>query len=82
MQLGEAIGVVVKFIHDCYPASVDNTILENTVLEIEEIPTVEKCRKCNFTFRPKNLCCCTECESTYADFIDRTQFMIKDIIAR
>ena len=37
LQVGEQSGVIPKYLHNCFPAAVDGTMMENTVLEVEEI---------------------------------------------
>lgn len=37
LQVGEMSSVVPRYLHACYPAAVDGTILENTKLEVEII---------------------------------------------
>lgn len=37
LQVGEMSSVVPRYLHACYPAAVDDTILENTKLEVEII---------------------------------------------
>lgn len=37
LQVGEQSLVIPKYLHACFPAAVDGTVLENTKLEIEMI---------------------------------------------
>ena len=36
LQVGEESGVVPSYLHACYPAAVDGTLLEKTLLEVDE----------------------------------------------
>lgn len=37
LQVGELSSVIPRYLHACYPAAVDGTILEGTKLEVEII---------------------------------------------
>ena len=37
LQVGEESGVVPHYLHACYPAAVDGTILEKTLLELDQV---------------------------------------------
>ena len=38
LQVGEMSPVIPKYLHNCYPAAVEGTILEKTTLETEVLP--------------------------------------------
>jgi len=37
LQVGDESGVVPSYLHACYPAAVDGTLLEKTLLEVDEV---------------------------------------------
>jgi hydrogenase nickel incorporation protein HypA/HybF len=37
LQVGKESGVVPSYLHACYPAAVDGTIFEKTLLEVDEV---------------------------------------------
>jgi len=41
LTVGEKSGVVTQYLHSCYPAAIDGTMLENTALEIISADTEE-----------------------------------------
>lgn len=53
LQIGELSSMIPKYIESCYPVAVENTILENTKLDIEVIPANGMCKNCNKVFNLK-----------------------------
>lgn len=82
LQIGELSSVVPRFLHACYPAAVDGTLLEETKLEIKTIPGNCRCYKCNKIFNYiKNKGKCPDCGSLELELLSGREFLIKEIIA-
>ncbi len=82
LQVGQASGVVAQYLQDCYPAAVDNTMLQNTELIIEEIPVKLRCANCGTEYLAKEIKECPNCKSIEKEVIDGKQFLLKEITAR
>ncbi len=50
VDVGEATGVVPRFLAECWPAAVDGTPLEGCVLHVNEIKARGECRACEKEF--------------------------------
>ncbi len=82
LEVGERSGVVPKYLHACYPAAVDGTILEKTTLEIEEITATSVCHDCGKVFVTlENGGLCTACGSGNAKDLTGGEFTLKSIEA-
>lgn len=82
LQIGELSSMVPKYIESCYPVAVDNTILQDTKLEIEVIPANGMCKSCNKVFNVKeNNGQCGYCGSKGWDLLSGKGFVIKEIVA-
>jgi hydrogenase nickel incorporation protein HypA/HybF len=82
LQIGELSSMIPKYIEQCYPATVDGTLLEDTELKIEIIPGNGICKKCNKVFNIiKNESICPECGGETWELLCGKEFMIKEIIA-
>jgi len=83
LSVGEQSGVVPQYLHSCYPAAVDATILENTLLEINVVQANAVCKSCGKTFGlTENEAVCPRCESEDFDIVSGTEFILKEIRAR
>lgn len=82
LQVGELSPVVPQYLHACYPAAVDGTMLENTELKIEILPANARCEACghvyHLTEHPK---ACPKCSSDRWEILSGREFMIKEIVA-
>ncbi len=82
LEVGERSGVVPKYLHACYPAAVDGTILQETNLVIEEITATSVCNDCGKVFVTlENGGLCTSCGSGNAKDITGGEFTLKSIEA-
>jgi len=82
LQIGELSSMIPKYIEACYPAAVDGTIMQDTKLEIEVIPGIVVCKKCNTVFNLlEHKGKCPECTHGYWELISGKEFMIKEILA-
>ncbi len=83
LQVGELSSMYPKYIEDVYPIAVEHTSLKDTRLEIEMLPGLASCKKCNFGFNLKaNNDKCPSCGSEDWTVISGTEFMIKEIHAK
>lgn len=83
LQVGELSSMYPKYIEDVYPIAVENSILKNTKLEIEMLPGLGNCKKCNFGYNLKaNNDKCPLCGSNEFEVISGTEFFIKEIHAK
>jgi len=83
LTVGENSGVIPSYLHACFPAAVDGTILEKTLLEVNMITTNGVCNECGKVFAvnaEKGIC--PKCKNTAFEVISGEEFMIKEIRAR
>lgn len=82
LQVGELASVVPQYIHACYPAAVDGTLLESTRLEIETLPANGLCQGCKKVYNVvENRRKCPFCGSGDFELISGREFNIKEIRA-
>jgi len=83
LTVGEQSGVVPQYLHSCFPAAVDGTILEETALEIEVISAEAVCKNCGVTFAVMpNDGKCPSCDCDEFDLVSGAEFTLKEIRAR
>jgi len=83
LTVGENSGVIPSYLHACYPAAVDGTMLEKTALEVQLVTANGVCAKCEKVFvvsEEKGIC--PACGSHEHELISGEEFMIKEIRAR
>ncbi|MFV0414565.1 MAG: hydrogenase maturation nickel metallochaperone HypA [Oscillospiraceae bacterium] len=82
LQIGEMASVVPQFIRACYPAAVDGTLLQNTLLEIEILPANARCEECGKVYGLlANPGCCPHCGGQQKELLSGREFNIKEIRA-
>ena len=82
LQIGELSSMIPKYIESCYPAAVDGTLLQDTVLKIEILPGNGMCRKCQKVFNlVANKNRCPACGGAEWEILSGKEFMIKEIVA-
>ncbi len=82
LQIGEMASVVPQFIHACYPAVIEGTLLEDTKLEIEILPANALCKSCGKVYNlPQYGGVCPHCGSQDYEMISGREFNIKEIVA-
>lgn len=83
LQVGEMSSVISRYLHACYPAAVDGTLLENTKLEIETLPANAICKSCGKVYGLlENKKACPHCgDAGSAEIISGQEFYIKEIRA-
>jgi len=82
LQIGELSSMIPRYIEALYPAAVEGTLLQDTLLKIEILPGNAICLKCNKVFNLiKSNKKCPNCESKDWELLCGKEVMIKEIIA-
>ncbi len=82
LQVGELSSVIPHYLQACFPAAVDQTILEKTKLEIEMISANGVCKDCGKVYGLiKNKRICPHCQSEEFEMISGREFYLKEIRA-
>jgi hydrogenase nickel incorporation protein HypA/HybF len=80
LQVGEISGIEPRYLNEFYPAVIEGTMLEGSVLEIETIEAKVFCTNCGTTYNPtKTDYKCPYCASEESDVIDGRGLFIKEI---
>ena len=80
LQIGELSSIIPKYVESVYPAAVDNTILEETLLEIEVMPANARCKECTKVFNAvEHRAVCPVCGSKDVELLSGREFYIKEI---
>ena len=77
IEIGQLSAILPDSIEFCFEACRQGTLLENTILEIIEIPGLARCRQCRAEFaiaEPFGIC---ECGSMDLEFIQGQELQIK-----
>lgn len=82
LQIGELSSVVPHYIEECFPIVTDQKpMFEDTKLEIEMLPGMARCQKCNTAFNViENKGYCPQCGSFDKDLLCGQEFFIKEIL--
>ncbi len=81
LEIGQLSQAVPRFIKECYPAAIDNTMYENTELEILSIEAIGECRNCDEVYNVVNHQReCPKCRAKNYKLISGQEFNIKEII--
>lgn len=82
LQIGALASVIPRFVEECYPMAVKDTMLEDTKLKIEVLPANARCRGCEKVFNVlEEKGVCPYCNNEKPEMISGNEFMIKEIIA-
>jgi len=82
LQVGELSSVIPRYLHACFPAAVDGTLLENTVLEVEVLRANGICKSCGKVFAlEEHSRQCPYCNGTEFEIISGSEFFLKEIRA-
>ncbi|MBE6035299.1 MAG: hydrogenase maturation nickel metallochaperone HypA [Clostridiales bacterium] len=82
LQVGELSSVVPRYLHACFPAAVDGTVLENTKLEIEILPANGICQGCGKVYSLlEHARVCPACQGKEFETISGREFYLKEIRA-
>jgi hydrogenase nickel incorporation protein HypA/HybF len=82
LQVGELSSVVPRYLHACFPAAADGTVLENAKLEIEILTANGICQSCRKVYSLlQHSRVCPECKGEEFEMISGGEFYIKEIRA-
>lgn len=83
ITVGEATGVVPRYMYDCWPAVVEDTVLAKTKLKVNYVITLGRCHKCMHEYPLiLNHEKCPECGCDEYDIINGYEFEITNIKAK
>ncbi len=81
LEVGELSGIVPHYMDVCYPAAVYKTFMEHSVLELETIPGMVRCRECGREFNAvAQDFLCPSCGSQDMEILSGNDVMIKEIL--
>lgn len=82
LQVGELSSVVPRYLHACFPAAVDGTMLEQTTLEVEVLTANGICRGCGKVYGvTEHKGVCPFCGENEHELISGSEFYLKEIRA-
>ena len=80
VRAGQLSGVVPESLHFCFSVIVAETTLKNADLEIEQVPTLARCRDCMHQFLMEDLdFICPSCQNTNLELISGKELEVVDI---
>lgn len=82
IQVGEMTGLIPEYLKRYYPKAVQGTILEGSMLQIEYLPVLVRCRNCSCEYHPdrSNEYLCPSCHGSGSDLLKGREFLIKNIV--
>jgi hydrogenase nickel incorporation protein HypA/HybF len=82
LQIGALSSVIPRYVEECYPMAVKDTILADTRLEIDILPANGRCRSCEKVYNVlDHKGVCPDCGNEKPEMISGNEFMIKEIVA-
>lgn len=82
LEIGQLSQAIPRFIEECYPAAVDGTLYENTILEIISLPANGECKSCNEIYNIiEHKKICPKCSGDDYRIVSGEEFDIKEILA-
>ncbi len=81
LEIGELSSVVPKYIEDVYPMAVEQTMLQDTTLQIIIVPARVLCKDCHTVFNDITNKCCPKCNGHNLKLVRGQEFNIKEIVA-
>lgn len=82
LEIGQLSQAIPRFIEACYPAAVDGTAYEATLLEIITVPAIGECKACKTDYNIVELRkICPTCQGESFTLISGQEFSIKEIVA-
>ncbi|WP_017656021.1 hydrogenase maturation nickel metallochaperone HypA [Fortiea contorta] len=79
LEIGQLSAILPEAVQFCFDICTQNTVLENAILEIRQIPGLAKCRQCGAKIaldKPFGVC---SCGSVQLDLIAGEELKIKEI---
>jgi len=81
LEVGELSGVVPRYMEECYPAAVYKTFMQDTVLELETVPGIVRCRTCGREFNAMQQDFhCPQCGGEDLEILSGNDVIIKEIL--
>lgn len=81
LEVGELSGVVPRYTEECYPAAVYKTFMQDTVLELETVPGIVRCRTCGREFNAMQQDFhCPQCGGEDLEILSGNDVIIKEIL--
>ncbi len=82
LKVGAMSAVVPVSLSFCWQVLTDNTPLEGSILNIEEVPLRARCRECGHEFEVEEYrFVCDKCDSSLVETISGRELAIQDIEA-
>lgn len=82
LEIGRLSQAIPRFVEECYPAAVDETVYEETKLEIVVVPAYGRCKECNDVYDIiEYRKVCPLCKGEDYEIISGQEFNIKEIVA-
>ncbi|MFI5173685.1 MAG: hydrogenase maturation nickel metallochaperone HypA [Terriglobia bacterium] len=80
MKVGEMAGVVIDSLEFCFSAIIPGTPLEGARLEIERVPVVAHCRRCEVHFEVDHYAfACPSCENIEIEVISGRELQVVEV---
>ncbi len=80
LEVGSLAGVVPEALQFCYEACSKETLLEGSLLIVDEVQARARCRDCAFEYPLTDLLsCCPECGSLASDLLCGEEMRIKEM---
>ena len=80
IRVGQLSGVIPDSLDFCFSAIVGETNLRRAGLDIEQVPTVSRCKKCTHQFQIEDMVFeCPECKSTDLELITGRELQVVEI---
>ena len=80
VEIGELSLIIPKYVEDVYPLVVEDTMLKDTKLIIEEIPSLAECDECDEIFNVvEHKGYCPNCGSFEKTVLTGKDFNIKEV---
>jgi hydrogenase nickel incorporation protein HypA/HybF len=80
IRAGQLSGIVPDSLQFCFSVIVRETKMKDAELEIEQIPTLSRCKDCQHQFKMEDLAfICPSCKSTNLELISGKELEVVDI---
>lgn len=82
LEVGQLSQAIPRFIEECYPAAVHETIYEDTELEIVVLPANARCGECDEVYNIiEHRKICPKCSGEKYQLVSGQEFNIKEVLA-
>lgn len=81
LEIGELSGIIVEALKFALDEVVKNSILDNTLINVNVVKAIAKCDKCGFEFDTNDYYSnCKKCNNIYTEIITGKELKIKSIV--